>query len=130
MKRKTLPRIVASLILGATLLGGCGSTYMATAPSSNMVTITGVPLSVEVVANDYYAHFAAVVEDQYGEARLGYVRRSSLIGNAVEASALVESEINDVDKFGQKDPISLTGILKSDGLQIKQVRVHGYTIEF
>ncbi len=132
MKRKTLPLIVAGLLAGATLLGGCSAYNKVDAPEKGVTLVTRdvVPLGVEAGIYSYGAYLGVAFENDQGQPQLGYVRNCDFRSRVVEASALIQGEMNDVDKFGQKDPITLTGILNSDGLQIKEIYVHGHTIKF
>ena len=120
---KTLAILAAGLLAGSALL--CGCTPHKDYEQSNYVTHVGVPISVEQSLGHYNAHLSAVynVKDKI---TVGNVWSTQKVHEVVKAAALIQSEISDQDN----DPITLTGILKDDGLQIKSVQVHNYLIRF
>jgi len=93
--------------------------------SRGYVTQTGLPLSSSLSQGHYYANLAIVI-DVDGQPVLGYVRNTEFISGAVKAEALIQSDIID----GDKDEVTWAGIPQEDGLELKVLKVHGYTINF
>ena len=89
------------------------------------VTQSGVPLSAVASRGDSNGDLAVVLNIERRPV-LGYVRSSYLSYHIAEAAALIQSEIVD----GDDDLVTWAGIPRDDGLQIKELKVHGYTIYF
>ena len=91
--------------------------------SRGYVTQTGVPLSVAVTGETYLTLAAVLMVE--GKPFLGYVPNTGYL-TGTQAQALLQSEIVD----GDADMVTWSGIPREDGLDIKELHVHGYRINF
>ncbi len=93
--------------------------------SRGFVTQTGAPLSAVLSHNNMSDANLAVVLNVDGKQVLGYVVYSYNIQITI-AAALLQAEIAD----GDNDYVTFSGLPSNVGIELRELKVHGYTINF
>src|SRR3989344_3968197 len=119
---KLYQRIVyTGVVLGA--LAGCGPNN---SPSVLEETVRGIPVSVITTQGTHgYGRLSCVIEVDDNEYLLCHTSNASSIAEAIDAGALIESELRDEDL----DSIEISGYKEGNKFKMNHVTANGYSID-